>query len=125
MASTGTVLPKIDLSAEAMQARVEAARSSAGAPTLGAVNVPQPNVIRHNATGTLDQVARGLGTDRKTLLLVGVLGIVTGYALHSGLRSTRLALRRGAKRTRQLATPAQSRCPCGHRRRPRRCLLVL
>jgi hypothetical protein len=54
---------------------------------------------------SLDSIAHGFGTDRKTLLLLGLAGLVGGYLLNSGIKATRLTLKRAARRTRSFATP--------------------
>jgi hypothetical protein len=48
---------------------------------------------------SLDKVARDLGTDYKTLLLIGGAGIVAGYLLNNAATATGRALSRTRRRT--------------------------
>jgi hypothetical protein len=54
---------------------------------------------------SLDRVARDLGTDTKTLLLIGGAGIVAGYLLNDAAKATG----RAVSRTRRRATRAIKR----------------
>lgn len=75
------------------------------------VNVPRGTLptrstapIVPRGTFSLNSVASSLGTDRKTMLLIGLAGLVGGYLLTKGIQSTRRALHRTARRTRSLAS---------------------
>lgn len=61
--------------------------------------------VRLGAFTPVDTTARYFGVDRKTLLLLGLAGLVGGYLLNDALKATRRTLKRAGKRTRSLATP--------------------
>jgi hypothetical protein len=51
----------------------------------------------------VDSAARYLGVDKKTLLLIGVLGLVGGYLLNDAVKSAQRSVKRGARRARKKA----------------------
>jgi hypothetical protein len=54
---------------------------------------------------SVDSLAHGLGTDRKTLLLIGIVGLVGGYLLNSAAGAAGRGIRRGRRRLGKAATP--------------------
>jgi len=68
-----------------------------------APSVPRGTLPVAYTPWSLDAAARSLGTDRKTLLLVGVLGLVGGYLLNDAIKMARRTVKRSARRTRKLA----------------------